>query len=240
MPTPHYYQDEIYTDLWADPNLFAATHSITTLQATTLIGEASWVLHELTGGRYHGPGCFIDVYAGVHNCIVDVRHGLVEAVSGAWWLSDCGATETEIEDYCIVGPRSVRIGNGGRCGGGTLKIAYQQSSNRPPGSARAAEALALQYLLALNGDKACKLPDRVQNISRQGVSWTILDPQDFLEKGLVGINSIDHWLNATRGGRPNAVRPRVIDPLRGRFVSSQRVDCGIGTAFSSGFGAGFS
>ena len=98
----------------------------------------------------------------------------------------------------------------------------------------------MQYLLAVNGDKACKLPDRVQNISRQGVSWTILDQQDFLEKGLIGINSIDNWLNATRGGRPNAVRPRVIDPLRGRFVSSQRVDCANGTAFSAGFGAGFS
>jgi hypothetical protein len=242
VPTPRFYEDEIYADLWADPNLFAATNGISTLEATKLVGEASWVMHELTGGRFHGPGCFIDTYAGVR-CLVDLRHGLVEAVSSASWVTSCGSTETPIDDFCVVGPRTVRVcggsGSGLMCGDRFLKITYQQASNRPPGATRVVESLAKQYLLAAQGDRACKLPDRVQSITRQGVSWTILDPQDFLEKGLVGINAIDHWLNATRGGRPNAVRPRVIDPLRGRFVSSQRVDCSVGTAFNAGFGAGF-
>jgi len=104
-----------------------------------------------------------------------------------------------------------------------LHIVYEVSSTLPPGSSAVAAALAGEYLNASQG-KPCALPERVTNVSRQGVSWTILDPQDFLEKGLTGIASVDHWLSAARHGNP-VPRPRVIEPWAGRFVSSNPTEC---------------
>jgi hypothetical protein len=40
------------------------------------------------------------------------------------------------------------------------------------------------------------LPERVQTITRQGVTVGFLDPQDFLEKGRTGITMIDLWLRS--------------------------------------------
>ena len=75
----------------------------------------------------------------------------------------------------------------------------------------AAKALADQYLLAMTGSEDCELPQRVTQVSRQGMSWTLLDPQDFLEKGRTGIYQVDLFL--TRG-QPEwcILRARVFSP----------------------------
>jgi hypothetical protein len=56
------------------------------------------------------------------------------------------------------------------------------------------------------GTAACKLPTRVQTITRQGVSWTVLDPQDFLDNGRTGLYLGDLFLAAVN---PAGVRNRV-------------------------------
>lgn len=48
--------------------------------------------------------------------------------------------------------------------------------------------------IAAAGTAACKLPTRVQTISRQGMSWTVLDPQDFLDNGRTGLYFGDLFL----------------------------------------------
>jgi hypothetical protein len=40
-------------------------------------------------------------------------------------------------------------------------------------------------------DKSCKTPDRVNNISRQGVSISLIDPLDILREGGTGIYAVD-------------------------------------------------
>jgi hypothetical protein len=51
--------------------------------------------------------------------------------------------------------------------------------------------LAEELDKAAEGSSACKLPQRVTNISRQGMSMTLLDPQDFLQDGRTGLYEVD-------------------------------------------------
>jgi hypothetical protein len=75
----------------------------------------------------------------------------------------------------------------------------------------AAKALADQFVLAMQGSEECTLPQRVTSISRQGMSMTLLDPQDFLDKGRTGIYQVDLFLTTINpdGAR---LRSRVFSP----------------------------
>ena len=57
-------------------------------------------------------------------------------------------------------------------------------------------------------------------MSRQGVSWTVLDPQDFLDKGYTGMSRVDHWLAAVK----TTIGGQLIDPLTSNRLFSQQVD----------------
>jgi hypothetical protein len=61
------------------------------------------------------------------------------------------------------------------------------------------------------GTAACKLPTRVQTITRQGMSWTVLDPQDFLDNGRTGLYFGDLFL-ATVNPAKLRNRVRVVSP----------------------------
>ena len=66
----------------------------------------------------------------------------------------------------------------------------------------------------------CSLPERVTSVSRQGMSWTLLDPQDFLESGRTGIYEIDLMLASLNPARALA-RPRVFSPDLPRATAYQ-------------------
>jgi hypothetical protein len=101
----------------------------------------------------------------------------------------------------------------GRCWGtcGDLVVTYTYGAPPPALGRMAAVALADQYLLAMSGSDDCMLPQRVTQISRQGTSWTLLDPQDFLDKGRTGVYQVDLFLTAVNpdGAR---LRSRVFSP----------------------------
>jgi hypothetical protein len=91
---------------------------------------------------------------------------------------------------------------------------------RPPALGRlAAKALADQYLLAYTGSDECMLPQRVTQVTRQGMSWTLLDPQDFLNKGRTGLYQVDLFL-ITVNPDGAKLRSRVFSPdlHRGKTV----------------------
>ena len=56
---------------------------------------------------------------------------------------------------------------------------------------RAVDVMAEQIVLADADSDNCKIPERVTSVSRQGVSWTLIDPQDFLQDGRTGIYEVD-------------------------------------------------
>ena len=115
-------------------------------------------------------------------------------------------------------------GYGGRCGchDRWVRIYYQTDSTLPPGTEGRVAWFANQCHLAATGDKACSLPERITSVTRQGVSWSMLDPMDFLDKKLTGVGRLDAWLSTVRFQYPSA---QLIDPLRSQRRSSKRVDC---------------
>lgn len=81
----------------------------------------------------------------------------------------------------------------------------------PPGGESAAARLADELLHSLDGDDACSLPQRVTSVTRAGVSFTLLDPQDFLDKRRTGIYEIDLMLSALNPAKA-LMKPRVFSP----------------------------
>ena len=71
---------------------------------------------------------------------------------------------------------------------------------------RAVDVLANELLLADSNSPDCRIPERVQSVSRQGVSWTMIDPQDFLDKGRTGIYEVDMLIRAVN---PSGAKRRV-------------------------------
>ena len=79
--------------------------------------------------------------------------------------------------------------------------------------------LAVEYGKAAQGNP-CALPERITSVTRQGVSWTVLDPQDFLDKGYTGMSRVDHWLAAVKP----TIGGQLIDPLTSNRLFTTRVD----------------
>jgi hypothetical protein len=101
----------------------------------------------------------------------------------------------------------------GRCWDtcGNVEVTYTYGAPPPALGRLAAIALADQYLLAMAGSEDCMLPQRVTSISRQGMSWTLLDPQDFLDKGRTGIYQVDLFLTTVNPDGAK-LRSRVFSP----------------------------
>jgi hypothetical protein len=91
----------------------------------------------------------------------------------------------------------------------TFSVTFTYGREVPIAGQRAAAALACQLGLALNPATAdkCKLPKRITSITRQGVSWTVIDPWEFLDKGKVGIYDVDVFL---AGFNPNRLQRRAV------------------------------
>lgn len=89
----------------------------------------------------------------------------------------------------------------------TFSVTYRWGSPPPPLGKQAVGALACE-LVKSRLDLSCELPQRIQTVSRQGVSFTLLDPMEFLEKGRTGIYVVDLFLvtyNPTGSRRPSGV-----------------------------------
>lgn len=76
----------------------------------------------------------------------------------------------------------------------TIDFTYGVPPPRP--GVVAAATLGCQLALACAGDSSCRLPQRVQSITRQGVSMVMLDPFTFFDDGRTGLYDVDLFLAA--------------------------------------------
>lgn len=88
---------------------------------------------------------------------------------------------------------------------GTWEVDVTYGQPVPDGGQVAAGVLAVEFAKALCQDATCQLPQRVQTVTRQGVTiGTVLDEFEDLEKGRTGIWLVDSWVAsemlAPRGG----------------------------------------
>jgi hypothetical protein len=114
---------------------------------------------------------------------------------------------------------------------GNLEVTYSYGTPPPAAGRLAAKILATEFINYWDGND-CALPDRVTSISRQGVSYTVLDNQDFLENMRTGIYAVDLFLktaNPTGALAPSRVfsadipRARRAAPARPLVLSASAI-----------------
>lgn len=79
---------------------------------------------------------------------------------------------------------------------GTWYIELEYGRQPPTSGQLAASKLSCELQKACDGDPDCALPSRVTTVARQGVTFALLDPQDFLEGGRTGIYEVDLFLKS--------------------------------------------
>ena len=94
-----------------------------------------------------------------------------------------------------------------------FRVSWAYGRIPPLGGKMAAAQFALEIAKRCAGDKTCQLPQRVSNITREGVSYTILDTMQTIADGRTGIATVDLWLLADKRGRQP--RPHLYAPYVG-------------------------
>ena len=80
---------------------------------------------------------------------------------------------------------------------GTWSLKYDRGVPAPPGAAHAVGALAGEFYQACHGDASkCRLPRRTSSVQRQGVTVTMVSPEEIFESGSTGLNEVDLWIKA--------------------------------------------
>lgn len=90
----------------------------------------------------------------------------------------------------------------------------------PDSGVLAVSELATEIMLAMCGNRTCRLPQRVRTVTRGGVTIDMMDAMDFLREGRTGLYLVDAFLNAVNPARL-AQRSRVFSPdnmPQGRIV----------------------
>lgn len=75
-------------------------------------------------------------------------------------------------------------------------VTFLYGAAPPSAGVQAAAELGCQLALACAGSSDCRLPQRVQSITRQGVSMVLLDPFTFFDEGRTGLYLTDLFLAA--------------------------------------------
>lgn len=107
---------------------------------------------------------------------------------------------------------------------GTFAVDFTFGTPPPVGGRIAAASLGLQLALAMTPAAAgtCRLPQRVQTITRQGVTMALLDPMTLVEEGRTGLAEVDTWVASVNLGDRRR-RATVIDPVRWAAGRSRRI-----------------
>lgn len=86
---------------------------------------------------------------------------------------------------------------------GTFEVDYQRGVPVPPLGVRAHTELACEMAKGCTPDGACPLPGTVTAVDREGVTYTLADPDAFLASPLLGLPSVQLFLSAVN---PNGLR----------------------------------
>ncbi|MGI5292794.1 hypothetical protein ACQEVF_57115 [Nonomuraea polychroma] len=101
---------------------------------------------------------------------------------------------------------------------GTFAVRYIRGTSVPLGGVKAVTVLACELVAQLEG-RRCRLPTRVTSVDREGVSYQMADPTEWLAAGYTGVDEVDVWLaevNPAGRGRtiPTVWSPDVVQHRR--------------------------
>ena len=109
------------------------------------------------------------------------------------------------------------------------EITYSYGTYPPTLGKMAARTLAIELAKLWAGDDTCALPERVTSISRQGVTYTVLDNQDFIDDLKTGVYAVDLFLKSSNPDRARA-KARVFSPDTPRARRSTPQTFELGTS----------
>lgn len=92
-----------------------------------------------------------------------------------------------------------------------VEVTYTYGTPPPSSGRAAARLLATELVKSYEGDDSSSLPQRVTSIVRQGVTYTVLDQQDFIDELRTGIYAVDLFLKSVNPDKARA-RSRVFSP----------------------------
>ena len=114
-------------------------------------------------------------------------------------------------NYYLVDHSTIQAKAGTAWAPCNIEVTYSYGAPPPASGKAAARVLAKEFIKLWTGDDECMLPQRVTSVSRQGVNYTILDNQDFIQEMRTGLYVVDLFLKSTNpdGARTKA---RVFSP----------------------------
>jgi hypothetical protein len=128
------------------------------------------------------------------------------------------------KDYVLVDNSTVQFYNASLWNPYNVEITYSYGTPPPVAGKMAARTLAREFAKLWAGDEDCALPRRITSISRQGVSYTLLDSQDFIDEIKTGVYEVDLFLKTANPAKATQ-RSRVfsVDVPRGRRYNPKPV-----------------
>src|SRR5699024_3446487 len=66
----------------------------------------------------------------------------------------------------------------------------------PPGVVLAVSKLACELYKACVKDDSCALPARVKTVEREGLTYDMIDPMEFIGQGRTGLTEVDMWVSS--------------------------------------------
>jgi len=176
------------------------------------VSGGSWPSPALIGGSWFNLGCG-------GGCVGPCSCNTVEA-----FLLPAPVTRVVevVVDGIVVPTGSYRLENwrrvvrtdGGRwprCNDGTWTVSVVVGKEVPQLGLLAAAELACEMVKACVPGQECRLPARVQMITRQGITQQFIDPQEFLKEGRVGLYMSDLFIQTFNPFGLKS-RPRVFSP----------------------------
>lgn len=182
--------------LWLTPE---DTISPTGAQTEEAIHTASFVLYKLTGEKYPGISTSTDAITSMGASARVRELGLRQRPVLSVQTVLVNGEYLEPTEYTLRN-NAYLVRRGGvlwsLSGTNETLVTYTHGTRPPKAGKSAAVRLANEIILWYAGDPQCALPERITSVARQGVSYTILDPQDFIKQGRTGIYSVDSFIAA--------------------------------------------
>jgi hypothetical protein len=113
--------------------------------------------------------------------------------------------------YYLVDHSTIQAVTGSRWTPCDIEVTYTYGTEPPAMGRLAARTLAFEFCKLWNNDDDCMLPQRVTSVSRQGVSYTILDSQEFIDDLRTGLYVVDMFLKSVNPDKARA-KARVFTP----------------------------
>lgn len=202
--------------------------------AQDAVKAASYLMWTLSGRRYSGITTVTERYvrfaplintrllqeAAIINSRVNKALQIVEPwvsaetrirlrgqpVSEIHTVRNVGAGEiVNADSYYIVDKSAIQFSEGALIVPADIELTYTYGTQPPLLGRMAAKRVAIEFIKLWEDDETCALPQRVTSVTRQGVTYTVLDSQDFLQEMRLGIYEIDLFLKANN---PNKAQKR--------------------------------